>query len=133
VGRNVDISVDIVLADSFNDSLGTLNMHILQREVPEDHLASRPCSSVSRINILSRVIAADQVENSIRVSNASLDRWGVSKVVLLEYGVTGRLLTISGVIEAYDEDNAAKISGDLEMTLGHLLTEGNNDGASLAS
>jgi hypothetical protein len=90
-------------------------MHILQREV------------------LGRVIAADQIENSIRVSNASLDRWGVSKVVLLEYEVTERLLTISGVIEAYDEDNTAKISGDLEMTLGHLLTEGNNDGASLAS
>jgi len=133
VGRNVDISVDIVLADSLNNSLGTLNMHILQREVPEDHLASHPCSSVSRINILGRVIAADQVENGIRVSNASLDRWGVSKVVLLEYEVTGRLLTISGAIEAYDEDNTAKISGDLKMTLGHLLTEGNNDGASLAS
>lgn len=32
--------------------------------------------------------------------------------------------------EAYKEDNTAQVTGDLEMALGHLLTEGNDDGAS---
>jgi hypothetical protein len=95
VGGNVDISVDIVLANSLDNSLSSLNVHILQREV------------------LGRIVAANQVENGIGMSNARLDRRGVSKVVL-------------------NEDNTAKISSDLEMTLGHLLAVGNNDSASLA-
>jgi hypothetical protein len=40
MGRNVDISVDIILADGLNDSLGTLNVHILQGKVPGAHLVS---------------------------------------------------------------------------------------------
>jgi hypothetical protein len=34
VGRDVDISVNVVFADSLDNSLGTLDVHILQREVP---------------------------------------------------------------------------------------------------
>lgn len=65
MGRNVDVAVDIVLADSLNDSLGTLNVHILQGEVPDSRLASLSCLGPYLINILGWVIAADQVENSI--------------------------------------------------------------------
>lgn len=33
----------------------------------------------------------------------------------------------------YKKDNTAKVTSDLEVTLGHLLAEGNDDSASLAS
>ena len=39
VGRDVDIPVDIVLGGGLNDPLGSLDMHVFEREVPA------PCPS----------------------------------------------------------------------------------------
>lgn len=37
------------------------------------------------------------------------------------------------IVRTYNEDDSAKITSDLQVALGHLLAERNNDGASLAS
>ena len=34
---------------------------------------------------------------------------------------------------SYDEDDTAEVTSELQVTLGHLLTVGNDDGAPLAS
>lgn len=40
MGRNVDVSVDIVLGNGLDNSLGSFNVNILQRKVPDASLAS---------------------------------------------------------------------------------------------
>ncbi len=83
----MDISVDIVLANSLDNSLSSLNVHILQREVPDNHLVPVLSIGPLYIDVLGRIVAANQVENGIGMSNARLDRRGVSKVVLLVRGL----------------------------------------------
>lgn len=63
--------------------------------------------------------------------NARFDRRCVSQIVLLKYSLVFRSEEES--IFTYDEDDTAEITSDLEVALGHLVTEGNDDRASLAS
>lgn len=68
---------------------------------------------VLKVEVLGGVVAASQVEDHVGVAYALLNAVGVAQVVL-------------------GEDNAAQVSRDLEMALGHLLAEGHDDGASCA-
>lgn len=63
--------------------------------------------------VLGGIVAADEVVDDVRVPDTGFDRLGVAQIV-------------------FDEDDAAEIAGHLEMALGHLLTEGNDDLTSLA-
>jgi len=89
----MDESVAVVLRNSFSNPLCTLDVYIFVREV------------------LCRVVAADEVENNVRMPYALLNRLRVPQVV-------------------FNKDDFAQITSNLEMALGHLLTVGNNDGAS---
>ena len=95
VRGDVDVAVDVVLGDGRGDAVGALDVDVLEVEV------------------LGRVVAADQVEDHVRVAHALLNAVGVAQVVL-------------------GEDDAAQVAGDLEMALGHLLAVGDHDGASCA-
>ena len=86
----MNVSIDVVFGDSLNDPLGSLDMHILQREVPGTCLAPASCWPIRReMIILRRVVSADEVEDDVRVSDAGLDRRGVVKVVFLGIVVAG--------------------------------------------
>lgn len=95
VGGDVDEAVDVVLGHGGGNAVGALDVDVLEVEV------------------LGRVVAANQVEDHVRVAHALLNALGVAQVVL-------------------GEDHAAQVTGDLEMALGHLLAEGHDDGASCA-
>jgi hypothetical protein len=95
VRGDVDEAVDVVLCDGRGDAVGALDVDVLEVEV------------------LGRVVAADKVEDHVRVAHALLNAVGVAQVVL-------------------GEDDAAQVARHLEMALGHLLAEGHHDGASLA-
>lgn len=68
---------------------------------------------ILEVEVLRWVAAADQVVDNIGVADTLLQGLGVTQVVL-------------------HEDNASKITRDLEMSLGHLLAVWDNDGASLS-
>lgn len=85
----MDEAVDIVLGDSFGDALSTLDVDVLEREVPETQVNTCPSPSPPLLfpaspNSLGRIIATDQVVDDIRVSDALLDGLGVAQVELLE-------------------------------------------------
>lgn len=87
-------------------------------------------------DILGRIVSANQVQDNVRVPDASLDGSRVVKVVFLDGRSCSRILgkwarrTSSDM--TYDKDDAAEVSRHLEMALGHLLAVGNDDGATLA-
>lgn len=86
VARHVHVAVDIVLGDSVDNTLGTLNVNILQREVSESSLASitsEHCAPQPAGVLLGGVVAADQVIHNVGVADALLDRLGVAKIVFL--------------------------------------------------
>lgn len=70
----MDISVDIVLADSFDDTLGALDVDVLERVVPKTSLAPAMNWPIrGKMIILGGIVSADEVEDYIGVSNAGLD------------------------------------------------------------
>lgn len=84
-------------------------------------------------SILCRVVSADQVVDHVGVSDARFDRLGVVQVVFLCCVRTSLFVDAVYVSSTYDKDDTAKITGDLQVTLRHLLPKRDDDGASLAS
>lgn len=80
-------------------------------------------------------MATDKVVDNIGVTNALLNGLGVAQVIFLYWSQTHplNLNKIYGSKTPYHEDNSAKITSDLQVSLGHLLTVRNDNGASLAS
>ncbi|KAJ8109671.1 hypothetical protein OPT61_g7294 [Boeremia exigua] len=65
---------------------------------------------VGQVEVLGGVVATNEVVDNVRVPHALLDRRRVAQI-------------------HFHEDDAAQVSGDLEVALGHLLAEGHNDAA----
>lgn len=85
-----------------------------------------------RLHILRWVVAADQVVDDVGVADRLLDGGSVPQVVFLfpsQHTFSALYKSRGG--RAYDEDDPAEVTGQLEMALGHLLTVGNHDRASL--
>lgn len=121
------ITVDIVLGNSLDNTLGRLDMHVFEREVPA---SLSPILIPVSGGLLGRVVPANQVVDHIGVSNARFDRRGIVQVVFLCI-----VSVFPGPVRqwTYDEDDTAKITRDLQVALGHVLAEGNDNSASLAS
>lgn len=84
----MDEAVNIIFGDSFGDALSTLDMDVLEREVPGTQVntrASPPQLFPVNPDSLGRVVATDQVVDDIGVSDALLDGLGVAQVELLEW------------------------------------------------
>jgi hypothetical protein len=112
VRGNVNEAVNIVLGDGIGDAGGTLDVDVLEVEV------------------LGGVVATDQVVDNVRVTDRLVDGSRVAEIHFLlclsaRVGAKGQVWNW-----AYKEDNTAQVTGDLEMALGHLLAEGDDDGAS---
>lgn len=69
---------------------------------------------VGQVEVLGGVVATNEVVDNVRVPHALLNGCCVAQV-------------------HFHEDDAAKVTGDLEVALCHFLTERHNDGASRAS
>lgn len=82
---------------------------------------------------LRRVLATDKVVDNIGVTNALLDRLGVTQIVFLWESDIVRHESISRQRSPYYERNTSKITSNLQVTLPTLLAVGNNDVASLLS
>lgn len=67
---------------------------------------------ILQAEVLGGIVAADEVIYDVGVSDTGLDGLGITQIV-------------------FEEDDTAEITGNLEMALGHLLTIGNDDLASL--
>jgi hypothetical protein len=130
----VDEAVDIVLGNSIGDTLDTVDVDILVGEVPgivRNHLFMY----ITRYNSLGGILTTDKVVDNIGVTNALLNGLGVAQVVFLYWSQAPPLdlNKIGGSKAPYHEHNSAKITSDLQVSFGHLLTVGNDNGASLAS
>lgn len=113
VRGNVDEAVDVVLGNSIGNTFDTVDVDVLVGEVPgvvRNHIFMR----ITHCNSLGGILATDKVVDDIGVTNALLDGLSVAQVV-------------------FHEDNSSKITSDLQVSLSHLLTVGNDNGASLAS
>jgi hypothetical protein len=134
VGRNVDEAVDIVLGNSIGNTLDTVDVDILVGEVPgvvRNHIFIY----ITHCNSLGGILATDKVVDNIGVTNALLDGLGVAQVVFLyresdTFPDSNKLYSRK---TPYHEHNSSKITSDLQVSLGHLLTVGNDNGATLAS
>lgn len=58
-------SVNIVLGNRFRDSLGSLNVDVLKREVPEYLPSARQNQDEALEGILGGIIASNEVENDV--------------------------------------------------------------------
>lgn len=83
----MDESVDVVLRDSLRNSLRTVDMDILVREIPAtvQTLFHRTCKIG---NLLGRIVAADEVIDNIGVTDAFFNRLSVAKVIFLTPSVS---------------------------------------------
>lgn len=85
----MDISVDIILGDSLDNTLGALNVDILEGVIPMYRSVSRLLKAAQRApsgdmgDILGRVVSANHIHDNVRVSDASLDGCRVVEVVFL--------------------------------------------------
>jgi hypothetical protein len=128
VGGNVNEAVDIVLGDSIRNALNTVHMDILVGEVPDI------VSSYSAIYTNSLTwwgIGGRQGCRQCRSDERS-PRWTgccAGRIpTTVRYFLQARIQASS-----YQEHNTAKITSDLQVSLRHLLTVRNDNGASLAS
>jgi hypothetical protein len=128
----MDKPVDIVLGNGFRDALGAFDMNILECEVPDSgQLCCRgrllaplgthfvgyvlpirlyttsECRTLSSIDCVLR--RSNSCPKSQRLASFGARLWG-----------------------AYREDDSAKVTGDLEVALGHILAVGDDNGASLS-
>ena len=72
--RNVNISVDIVLANSLDNTLSTFDMDILQRVVPITTLAPALNWPIRmKMIILGGIVSADEIKDNVGMSNTGLD------------------------------------------------------------
>ncbi len=113
VRRDVDETVNIVLGDCISDPLGSLNMDILQ------------------IEVLGWIVAANQVVNNIGMADRLLKRLSVAEIILLRNRLDMLALPFS-IAVAYHKDDLSEITRNLQVSLGHLLTVWDDDGASLS-
>jgi hypothetical protein len=104
----MDIAVDVVFGDGFDDTLGAPDVDVGQGEV------------------LGGVVAADEVVDDVGVTDASFDGVFIAEVVLLfilrEVGEERRC-------ETYNEDDSSQVSRHLEVSLCCFFAEGNDYGA----
>lgn len=82
---------------------------------------------------LGRVLATSQVVDNVGVTDALLDGLGVAQIVFLWESDIVRHSSILRQGSPYNESNTSEITSDLQVTLHHLLTVGNDDVASLLS
>lgn len=81
-----------------------------------DSISDSLCSldiDILKIKVLRWVVTANQVVDNIGVADGLLQGLGVAEVV-------------------FHEDDTSKVTGDLQVSLGHLLTVWDNDSASLS-
>lgn len=79
----MDEPVNVILGDSLSNPHGTLDMHVLQGEVPRPVSYRPKGSNLPGLGSLGRVVAANQVVDDVRVPDALLNRLGVVEVVFL--------------------------------------------------
>lgn len=113
VRRDLDEAVDIVLCNGVNDAVGSVDVDVVEVEV------------------LGGVVSANQIVDNVRVTDRLLDGCSVAQIVFLGL-LLGCWMDRDSRVGAYHEDNTTEITGDLEVTLGHLLSEGHDDCASCA-
>ena len=85
------------------------------------------------VHELGRILAADKVVNNVGVTDSLLDRLGVAQIVFLPDRRVRDSITMLETKVSYDESNPTEITSDLQVSLRHLLTVGDDNGASLRS
>lgn len=127
----MDETVDIVLSGSLCNAFRAVDVDIGVGKIPA-HLLTKLKRGSPYAHSLCRVVAANKVVYDIGMTNALLDRLGVSQVIFLtDISIVPRQSL--GELRSYQENNSAQITGRFKVSLGHLLTVRNNNGASLRS
>lgn len=131
VGRDVDEAVNVVLGNSLNDALRTVDVDVSVGEVPAQLLAARRLSSAHES--LTWWDIDDRQGCRQHRNGAQPPRWTgccASRIPRPRLVGQANHPIIDG---SYNEVDTAKVTSDLQVSLRHLLTVGDDNGASLRS
>ena len=76
-------AVDVIFGSGLNDTLDTVDIDIVVREIPAQLLAVIRAGQSFLVNSLSRILTANKVIDNVGMADTFLDRLGVPQVVFL--------------------------------------------------
>lgn len=76
-------AVDVIFGSGLNDTLDTVDIDIVVREIPAQLLAIIRAGQSFLVNSLSRILTANKVIDNVGMADTFLDRLGVPQVVFL--------------------------------------------------